>query len=137
MRGQPSGSAGHASRLGKSIGGDDSERTRLEGHVGDVREWRGPGWLDPLTARSIAEAGATRGFWSDCDWWYGRDGKYRPIEPGLFPLAHGAAARVLRLRGYGDAICAETARAFISAYCEAREIAMDTTTAAAAGEVRA
>ena len=35
-----------------------------------------------------------------------RELKLRPIEPGLFPLAHGAPARVLRLRGYGDAICA-------------------------------
>lgn len=58
----------------------------------------------------------TRGFWADCDWWYGRDGKYRPIEPGLFPLAHGAANRVLKLRGYGDAINAEVAKAFIEAY---------------------
>jgi hypothetical protein len=69
-----------------------------------VPTWRGPGWLDPVTARSIAAAGATRGFWADCDWWYGRDEKYRPIGPGLQPLAHGAPARVVRLRGYGDAI---------------------------------
>ena len=88
---------------------------RPEGHFGHVRDWRGPGWLDPLTARSVAEAGATRGFWGDCDWWYARDGKYRPIEPGLFPLAHGATNRVLKLRGYGDAICAEVAKAFIEA----------------------
>jgi DNA (cytosine-5)-methyltransferase 1 len=99
---------------------EHSERTGLEGHSGDVREWRGPGWLDPNSARSASDAGATRGFWADCDWWYGRDGKWRPIGPGLFPLAHGAAARVLRLRGYGDAICAETAKAFIEAYSEAR-----------------
>ena len=39
---------------------------RLEGHFGHVRDWRGPGWLDPHTARSVAEAGATRGFWADC-----------------------------------------------------------------------
>jgi DNA (cytosine-5)-methyltransferase 1 len=97
---------------GQSIG------TRLEGLSGDVREWRGPGWLDPVTARSIAAAGATRGFWADCDWWYGRDEKYRPIGPGLQPLAHGAPARVVRLRGYGDAICAPTAQAFIEAAME-------------------
>ena len=88
------------------------------GDFGDLRDWRGPGWLDPLTARSVAEAGATRGFWSDCDWWYGRDGKYRPAGPGVQPLAHGATARVVKLRGYGDAIVAETAQAFISAYLD-------------------
>ena len=100
----------------------DSLSKRLEGHFGDVREWRGPGWLDPLTARSVAEACATCGFWGDCDWWYGRDGRYRPIGAGLQPLASGATARVLRLRGYGDAICAPTAQAFIESYIEAREL---------------
>ena len=88
----------------------------LEGHFGHVREWRGPGWLNAITARSVAEAGATRGFWADCDWWYGRDGKYRPIGPGVQPLAHGVAARVVKLRGYGDAIVAPVAQAFIEAY---------------------
>jgi DNA (cytosine-5)-methyltransferase 1 len=91
---------------------------RLERHFGDVPDWRGPGWLDPLTARSVAKAGATRGFWADCDWWHARDGKYRPIEPGIFPLAHGVANRVLKLRGYGDAINAEVAAEFIKTAAE-------------------
>jgi DNA (cytosine-5)-methyltransferase 1 len=104
--------------------GGQSISSRLEGFSGDVRDWRGPGWLDPLTARSVAAAGATRGFWGDCDWWYARDGKYRPIEPGLFPLAHGATNRVLKLRGYGDAIVAEVAKVFIEAATEGdRELA--------------
>ena len=68
-----------------------------------------------------ALAGATRGFWADCDWWYGRDNKYRPIEPGVQPLAHGATNRVLKLRGYGDAIVAEAAKAFISSFLEATD----------------
>ena len=92
---------------------------RLEGHAGDVREWRGPGWLDPITARSIADAGATRNFWADCDWWYGRDGKYRPIGSGLQPLAHGSPARVGRLRMYGDAIVVPVAQAFVESYLDA------------------
>ena len=71
-----------------------------------------------ITARSVAEAGATRGFWADCDWWHGRDEKYRPIEPGIFPLAHGTAKRVLKLRGYGDAICAPTAAEFVRSSME-------------------
>ena len=108
---------------GKFFVGQQSFQSRLEGHTRDEREWRGPGWLDPEAARSIAETGATRGFWHDCDWWYGRDGKYRPIGPGLFPLAHGSTARVGRLRMYGDAICIPTATAFVQAYLEARGIA--------------
>lgn len=98
--------------------GDNAKRPRLEGHFGDVREWRGPGWLDPVEARSIAEAGATRGFWADCDWWHGRDEKYRPAGPGVQPLASGSPARVLRLRGYGDAIVAPLAAEFIGAAME-------------------
>jgi DNA (cytosine-5)-methyltransferase 1 len=42
----------------------------------------------------------------------------RPIEPGIFPLAHGVANRVLKLRGYGDAINAEVAAEFIKTAAE-------------------
>lgn len=118
MHGSAPGNAGHAALAGEPGDGDQSLSPRLEGHFGDVREWRGPGWLDPLTARSVAEAGATRGFWADCDWWYGRDGKYRPAGPGVQPLAHGSPARVGRLRMYGDAICVPAAQAFIEAYLD-------------------
>jgi len=116
MRGSTPGNAGYtalSSGLGVNL---DAKREGLEGHFGDVRDWRGPGWLDPQQARSIAEAGATRGYWADCDWWYGRDERYRPIGPGLFPLATRAAARVLRLRGFGDSIVAPLAIEFIKAY---------------------
>jgi hypothetical protein len=60
----------------------------------------------------------TNGFWRDADWLGCRDGKWRPVEPGTFPLAHGAAARVGRLRAYGNAINAEAARVFIEAVME-------------------
>lgn len=59
--------------------------------------------------------GPTNGFWADADWLLCRDGKWRPVEPGTFPLAHGAPARVGRLRAYGNAINAEAARVFIEA----------------------
>ena len=64
--------------------------------------------------------GPTNGFWRDADWLFCRDGKWRPVEPGTFPLAHGAAARVGRLRAYGNAINAEAAEAIIRAYMECR-----------------
>ncbi len=98
--------------------GNNSEREGLQGYGRDVRDWRGPGWLDPESARSVAEAGATRGYWGDCDWWYGSDGLYRAAGPGVQPLAHGSPARVGRLRMYGDAICVPAAQAFISAYLD-------------------
>ncbi|EPY4244032.1 DNA cytosine methyltransferase [Klebsiella quasipneumoniae] len=72
------------------------------------------------------------GFWRDADWLFCRDGKWRPVEPGTFPLVDGAAARlgrvepgvarvasgnrVGRLKGYGNAINARAAAAFIRAY---------------------
>ena len=58
-------------------------------------------------------AGSTNGFWGAADWLLCRDGKWRPVEPGTFPLAHGAASRVGRLRAYGNAINAKAAQAFI------------------------
>lgn len=104
---------------GLPLNGDDTERTRLEGLSGHERDGRGPGWLDPVAARSAAAAGATRGFWGGCDWYFCRDGKYRPIGPGIFPLAHGAPSRVGRLRAYGNAIVAQVAATFITASLEA------------------
>ncbi|EPC9992602.1 TPA: DNA cytosine methyltransferase [Enterobacter ludwigii] len=74
------------------------------------------------------------GFWRDADWLFCRDEKWRPVEPGTFPLVDGAAARlgrvepgvarvassnrVGRLKGYGNAINAQAAAEFIRAYME-------------------
>jgi DNA (cytosine-5)-methyltransferase 1 len=66
-------------------------------------------------------AGPTGGFWSDADWIYCRDGKWRPVESGTLPLAARVPARVGRLRGYGNAIVAPLAAEFIKAYLESQE----------------
>ena len=56
------------------------------------------------------------------DWLFCRDGKWRPVGPGTFPMDHEATARVGRLRAYGNALDAETATGF----CEAvKELAGD------------
>ncbi|WXL27723.1 DNA cytosine methyltransferase [Ectopseudomonas mendocina] len=64
-------------------------------------------------------ASPTNGFWSNADWLLCRDGKWRPVEPGTFPLAHGTPARVGRLRAYGNAVNAHQAQIFIETYLEA------------------
>lgn len=81
--------------------------------------------------------GPTNGFWGGADWLFCRDGKWRPVEPGTFPLADGFAselvsssnlsiedirstkeAKTMRLKGYGNAIVAPQAQMFIEAYLE-------------------
>jgi DNA (cytosine-5)-methyltransferase 1 len=57
--------------------------------------------------------GPVNSIWSAADWLLCRDGKWRPVEPGTFPLAHGIASRVGRLRAYGNAINAQQAQIFI------------------------
>jgi len=58
------------------------------------------------------------GFWRNADWLLCRDGKWRPVEPGTFPMAHGSPQRVGRLRAYGNAINAKAAQVFIESVME-------------------
>lgn len=94
------------------------------GRQGDTEQNRMGG--EPVRALEV------NGFWRNADWLLCRDGKWRPVEPGTFPLVDGAAARmgrvesgvarvassnrVGRLKGYGNAINAQAAAEFIRAY---------------------
>jgi DNA (cytosine-5)-methyltransferase 1 len=92
---------------------DDGSQGRLSGRPNAGRET-----LDGSAGRGGADSrpSATNGHWRDADWLFCRDGKWRPVEPGTFPLAHGAAARVGRLRAYGNAIVPQAAAEVIGAY---------------------
>jgi len=78
--------------------GDETEKERQTLGSGKARGWRN----DPPDAS-----------WSEPDWIWCRDGKYRPIEPGTLPLAHGLSQRVVKIRGYGNAIVPQVAAEFI------------------------
>lgn len=58
--------------------------------------------------------------WADIEWLPCADGKARPTQSGVCPLAHGVPGRVGLLRGYGNAIVPPLAAEFIAAYMEAR-----------------
>lgn len=63
----------------------------------------------------ICRPGPTNGLWRATDWIGCTDGKWRPVEPGTFPLVDGAPSRVVRLRAYGNGIVSEVATEFIKA----------------------
>jgi DNA (cytosine-5)-methyltransferase 1 len=89
--------------------------------AGRPEGWTGAG--NGQASRHDSDCGPrpTNGHWRDADWLHCRDGKWRPVEPGTFPLAHGAPARVGRLRAYGNAIVPQAAAEVIAAYMEIRE----------------
>jgi len=62
--------------------------------------------------------GPVNGHWQSVDWLRCRDDRWRPVEPGTFPLAHGIPARVGLLRGYGNAIVPQVATEVIRAFME-------------------
>lgn len=90
------------------------------------------GWIDIVAFLNLQRRAANRpakldtvrtstpnSFWSGADWLFCRDGKWRPVEPGTFPLAHGVPGRVGLLRGYGNAINPQQAAVFIEESAQA------------------
>ena len=62
--------------------------------------------------------GPTDGVWRDADWLRCRDGRWRPVEPGTFPLADGVPGRMGLLRGYGNAIVPPLAAEFVTEFLQ-------------------
>lgn len=94
---------------------DNTQYKGLERHAWDVNGSREQSPADrPDTSTSISVD------WSDTYYPEFRDGKYRPvpIEPSLFPLAHGIPNRVGALRGAGNAIVPQVGAEVIRAFME-------------------
>ena len=98
----------------------DKRREAESAEVKERREQR-PECVGELEGRTkglgrSCDSSQTNGLWRDTDWLFCRDGKWRPVRPGSFPLVNGAPSRVGRLRAYGNAINSEAATTFIAAY---------------------
>ena len=110
----------------------DTERAGLEGHArnGDRASGRTVASGSITTSGDAGRPGPVNGFWRNSDWLHCRDGKWRPVESGTFPLVDGAAfklgsgsayagkSRAKMLKGYGNAINAEQATGFIGVCME-------------------
>jgi len=59
--------------------------------------------------------------WEASDFVQCRDGKARPVKPGVRLLAHGVSGRVAQLRGLGNAIVPQVAAEFIKAFMETQQ----------------
>lgn len=123
-RQEPAGLCAESCESGR-VADSASDRCQRQGQGWPLEERREP---QPGTDRQLS-AGLERSgdnsttdapetFWSNPDWLYCRDGKWRPVESGTFPLAHRVSGRVGLLRGYGNAIVPQVAAEVIKAYMD-------------------
>jgi DNA (cytosine-5)-methyltransferase 1 len=109
---QPSGPVGAASGFG-GLGVADGKTVRgiagIQSGTKEAGEHRAH--PDNVSGSSdvVGRSGPLNGVWANADWLLCRDDKWRPVEPGTFPLAHGLSERVGLLRGYGNAIVPQAA----------------------------
>ena len=87
---------------------DDSSK-RLDGRHDTAKP---DGRFGVKASRTDGGANAADGRRYAKDWLFCRDDRWRAVEPRTFPLANGVAARVGKLRAFGNALDAETATRF-------------------------
>ena len=112
----PRGSSEGAARAGRA--GSTRRLAYFDGGFGGDGDTQRSGG-EPVRLAGGRGSGPLDEHWRDADWLLCRDGKWRSVEPGTFPLADGAPARVGRLRAYGNAIVPQVAASFIQAFLEA------------------
>jgi len=104
--------------LGRLLDGERSAQRNdtdrcAESELADAE--RDGGRPDEPRRTAPGRAAAGRSPWREVEWLVCTDGKARPVEPGLEPLAHGVPARVAKLRALGNAIVPQCAAEFIRA----------------------
>ena len=102
-------------RGGASGGLADAERGQFSQQIGLPQGRDGQRSDRESAGDDTGRPGPVNGFWADADWLRCTDGKWRAVEPGTQPLAHGIAGRVGQLRAYGNCISPWPAKAFIEA----------------------
>lgn len=100
-----------ATRMGNAEG--IKRKLQLRGRQEGMR-WE----VSPGVGSSSDTAGATAGFWGDAVWFDCLDGTRRPLGPGIRSLASGSSWHVDALRGFGNALNAEAAVAFVGSTIE-------------------
>lgn len=95
----------------------DSERL---GHAGQQpSRWNDRDGSEAERSSSPSESPRpSKASWIDAEFIPCRDGKARPVKPGLRCLAHGIPGRVAQLRGLGNAIVPQVAAEFVAAFME-------------------
>jgi DNA (cytosine-5)-methyltransferase 1 len=87
-----------------------------DGGMGHANKPRSQGQLKRGNGPDQRPVGSSgMGHWSDLIWLPCTDGKQRPTQSGIFPLAHGVSGRVAKLRAAGNAIVPQVAAEFIKA----------------------
>ncbi|EBA7711945.1 hypothetical protein B9206_21725 [Salmonella enterica] len=115
-----SGCGGTDSRLANADNEQHPLATTAGSHEDISRQWNKN---SEAIAGFSSNSGASpvNGVWRNADWLFCRDGKWRPVKPGVKPLVNGTPGRVGQLRAYGNAIVAPVAETFIRAYMEATQ----------------
>jgi DNA (cytosine-5)-methyltransferase 1 len=101
---------GEVGRLGDPIGAG------LEGHARHVADGHKSKRDHKDATRSTSSPSALSEFWSKADYHRCSDGKYRPFESSIQPMAPRIPQRVAALRGAGNAIVSQVAQAFIECF---------------------
>jgi DNA (cytosine-5)-methyltransferase 1 len=78
-------------------------------------------WSSKEAQRSPNGRGHAARLEDDAEWLLCSDGRRRPTESGVEPLAHGFPGRMGLFGGYGNAVCIPQAAAFIEAFMRIEE----------------